>query len=196
MSRILPAIMRLLTAAVLVGAVALRIIDPPVLQQIRNLTFDVYQRLSPRDTGGADALVQVIDIDDESLRRLGQWPWPRTVVAGMLDKLYGNGAILAAFDIVFAEPDRLSPGRVLAAFPDTPQIAELREKLKALPDTDAALQAAMKRGRTIGGFVLTHNKASALPKPPAGFAHAGYDPKPFLYAFSGMTRNLPLSSGV
>ncbi len=183
--------MRLLPAAVLVGIVALRIVDPPVLQQVRNLTFDVYQRLSPRDIGGADALVQIVDIDNESLQRLGQWPWPRTTIATLLDKLYGNGALLAAFDIVFAEPDRLSPGRVLAAFPDTPQIAELREKLKALPDTDAALQAAMARGRTIGGFVLTHDKSADLPKSPAGFAHAGYDPKPFLFAFSGMTRNLP-----
>jgi adenylate cyclase len=192
MPRVLPVIMRLLPAAVLFGAVILRVIDPPILQQVRNLTFDVYQRLSPRDPGGANALVQIVDIDDESLKKLGQWPWPRNVVAAMLDKLYGNGAILAAFDIVFAEPDRLSPRRVLASWPDTPEIIALRDKLKTLPDTDATLAAAMKRGRTIGSFILTHNKSAALPKPPVGFAHAGYDPRPFLFAFTGATTNLPM----
>src|SRR5512140_3471738 len=59
--------------------------------------FDSYQRLAPRPY--KDAGVKVIDIDDESIRRLGQWPWPRTDIARLTRQLADAGASAIAFDI-------------------------------------------------------------------------------------------------
>ncbi len=63
----------------------LHIFQPPVVGQISNLVFDSYQRAYPRPY--EDAAVRVVDIDDETIRRLGQWPWPRTDVARLTDSL-------------------------------------------------------------------------------------------------------------
>ena len=56
-----------------------------------------------------DAGVRVVDIDDESVRRLGQWPWPRTELAALTEAIADAGAAAIAFDIVFSEADRTSP---------------------------------------------------------------------------------------
>ena len=50
----------------------------------------------------------VVDIDEESLARYGQWPWPRYRVAQLLERVRDLGAAAVALDIVFAEPDRTS----------------------------------------------------------------------------------------
>src|SRR5690606_28087306 len=89
-------------AAVLVfGAV-----QRPLLDRLTNLVFDTYQRILPRAEAGAP--VAVVDIDEASIGVLGQWPWPRTVLAQLVDRLGQAGAVTVAFDIVFPEPDRTS----------------------------------------------------------------------------------------
>ncbi|TLM66793.1 MAG: adenylate/guanylate cyclase domain-containing protein [Deltaproteobacteria bacterium] len=58
--------------------------------------------------------VVIVDIDEKSLRALGQWPWPRDVVARLVDRIRAAGARVVGFDVVFAEEDRTSPHRALA----------------------------------------------------------------------------------
>ncbi|GAB4336112.1 MAG: adenylate/guanylate cyclase domain-containing protein [Desulfobulbaceae bacterium] len=55
-----------------------------------------------------DAVV-VADLDEESLRRYGQWPWPRYRMALLLRKLQEAGVLAVGMDILFAETDRSSP---------------------------------------------------------------------------------------
>ena len=57
--------------------------------------------------------MRIVDIDEDSLARIGQWPWPRTVVADLVGKLAGAGATAIGFDILFSEPDQTSPEVVL-----------------------------------------------------------------------------------
>lgn len=52
--------------------------------------------------------IRIVDIDEESLRELGQWPLPRTVLARAVELLQEDGAKVIGFNIVFAEPDRMS----------------------------------------------------------------------------------------
>ena len=86
---------------------ALLVLDSKPQQALRNLQFDQFQRWHPRPYAGVP--VRVVDIDEQSLARLGQWPWPRTRLAALLDKLGADGAACVAFDMVFAEPDRTAP---------------------------------------------------------------------------------------
>jgi adenylate cyclase len=95
--------------AVTVILALLHVWQPPQLSTLGNLVFDSYQRLWPRPY--EDAGVKVVDIDDETIRRLGQWPWPRTDTARLTQALTDAGAAAIAFDVVFSEPDRTSPAR-------------------------------------------------------------------------------------
>ena len=111
---------------VLAAMLVLRAWDPLVLQQLRWLAFDTYQRLEPRTYDPAMP-VKIVDLDDESLARIGQWPWPRTRVAELLERLIQTGAAAIAFDIVFAEPDRSSPEQALELWPKTLEVLALRD---------------------------------------------------------------------
>src|SRR5690349_13695472 len=99
---------RLLGLALLVALLALRISDPRPLEELRLRAFDLFQVIQPRIATERPAVI--VDIDEESLRKFGQFPWPRTRVADMIARLTRLGAAAIAFDVVFAEPDRLSPG--------------------------------------------------------------------------------------
>src|ERR1019366_5702800 len=99
---------RLICLALLIGFAALRIADPAPIEELRVRTFDTFQRIDPRVKTAKP--VTIVDIDEKSLAKFGQWPWPRTRLADMIINLTNLGAIVVAFDIVFAEPDRLNPG--------------------------------------------------------------------------------------
>ena len=101
----------LLPLAVLLMAAVARIAIPDVLDRLSLACFDLYQRAAPREP--VDAPIRIVDIDDASLSKIGQWPWPRGLVAELLAKLRDAGAAVVAFDIDFAEPDRTSAKMLL-----------------------------------------------------------------------------------
>src|SRR5579864_8393475 len=94
---------RLLCLALLIGVAALRIADFAPIEELRVRTFDTFQRIDPRVKTARP--VTIVDIDEKSLAKLGQWPWPRTELADLIINLTNLGAAVIAFDIVFAEPD-------------------------------------------------------------------------------------------
>src|SRR6202158_5391957 len=98
---------RLVCLALLIGLAALRIADPAPIEELRVRTFDTFQRIDPRVQTAKQ--VDIVDIDEKSLAKLGQWPWPRTRIADLVANLTKLGAVVIAFDIVFSEPDRVNP---------------------------------------------------------------------------------------
>lgn len=167
----------------------LRILDPGATQQARWLVFDTYQRIKPR-IYNPGLPVKIIDIDDASLARLGQWPWPRPLVARLVATLTRAGAAAIAFDIVFSEPDRSSPEQALKVWPQTREVIALRESVAALPSHDGLFAKAIAQAPVVAGFVLTHNERTRTPAVKSSFAIAGDDPKPFALAFEGAVLNL------
>src|SRR6266852_8258271 len=118
-----------LPIALLFVAVTARLAASDLLERLSLFCFDLYQKAAPRESG--DAPIRVVDIDDKSLSRLGQWPWPRTVVAQLVDRLREAGAAVVAFDIDFAEPDRTSPRLLLPLLAQNGVGAGEAEKLLA-----------------------------------------------------------------
>ena len=98
---------RLVCLLLLIGLAALRIADFAPIEELRVRTFDFYQRFDPRVKTARP--VTIVDIDEPSLKKFGQWPWPRTYLADMVINLTNLGAVTIAFDVVFSEPDRLNP---------------------------------------------------------------------------------------
>ncbi len=75
----------ILPAALALIGMALLWWEPFPLQVTRHALFDQYQRWSPRAYHASP--VRIIDIDEESLKRIGQWPWPRTRLAELVERL-------------------------------------------------------------------------------------------------------------
>jgi adenylate cyclase len=179
----------LLPYLILVFLVAARVYDPVPIQQARWLVFDTYQKLKPRPYDPT-LPVKIIDVDDESLARLGQWPWPRIILADLVDKLTKAKVAAIAFDIVFAEPDRSSPEQILSMWPQTLEVIALRESVAVLPPHDEVFATSIAKGRTITGFVAKHEGPGGQPAARATFAIAGDDPAPFLPSFKTAVVNL------
>jgi adenylate cyclase len=178
-----------LALLLLLALAALRIFDPLPIQELRVRVFDLFQVMQPREA--TERPVVIIDIDEQSLRSVGQWPWPRTRIADLISRLTQMGALVIAFDVVFAEPDRMSPSVAADEFRDLDDAT--RTKLRALPSNDAVLADALKNSRVVLGesglpFAVAQPEGA---RPPIGLATMGGDPRPFLLNFPGLLRNVP-----
>ena len=177
--RLLPLLSSLLVVVLLTG---LRIIDPYPTAVLREIAFDFYQRLEPRPPG--DFPVRVVDVDEASLAALGQWPWPRSDLARLTDRLTELGAAAIGFDMRFVEPDRLSPARIAASLPHV--------DAAGLADYDADFAAALRRAPSILGFSRTPNGPPMTGAAKAGFAVSGPDPAPGVAQLEGAAAPLPM----
>src|SRR5438105_14752798 len=126
---------RLLCLLLLRGFAGLRAADAAPVEAIRVSTFDFFQRIDPRKKMARP--VTIVDIDDKSLEKFGQWPWPRTRIADLITELTRLGAVVIAFDAVFSEPDRLNPAFAADTFRNLDP--ETRARPRALPSNDQIL---------------------------------------------------------
>ncbi|MBI3440587.1 MAG: adenylate/guanylate cyclase domain-containing protein [Proteobacteria bacterium] len=175
----------------LAEAVMLRIENTPLIEHLQQLTFDVYNRILPRATGHG---VAIIDIDEDSLRNYGQWPWPRPQVAQLPDILHQMGARAIAFDMVFAEPDRTSPALIAERLPPTPALRPIAEALKELPDNDQLFANKIAAlGNVVTAFVAANQPGRQDPVLKAKFINEGYKPDPlrFINTFPYFAASLP-----
>jgi adenylate cyclase len=169
---------------------SIRIWDPHPLEEFRLRSFDRYQNISPRNSPVRP--VVIVDIDEESVSAYGQWPWPRTVLAELLTRLYEMQTVAIAFDVVFAEADRASPGEAVKHFRNLDEAT--REILIRQPSNDDIFAEAIGRGKVVVGQsgTNTSNAPSLETYPETGFATLGPDPRPYLIEFPYLLRNLPV----
>ncbi|MBM3486195.1 MAG: CHASE2 domain-containing protein [Alphaproteobacteria bacterium] len=112
---------------------------------MRTWSFDRYHAVIDRDD--APGPVTVVDIDDASLGAVGQWPWPRDRMAALVDALTRAGTQVIGFDVLFADPDRLSPHRLADCVPD----AAAADALRRLPDNDEVFARSIMASRVVLG---------------------------------------------
>ena len=181
--------------AVVIG-LALLLTDPLFLRALRNGLFDQYQRWHPRDYQSVP--VRIIDIDAASLEHLGQWPWPRTRLAELVERLNAAGVAAIGFDMVFAEPDRTSPKTVAELWSLKGELSgELRGALEKLPDHDQVFSQSIQKAPVVLGFALDRAKTAAslgTPKQfsrPYRYINAGVPPGHWLHDFTTVTTSLP-----
>ena len=184
--------------AVTVVMVLLYATEPLVLQQARAALQDGYQRAAPREST-PDTPVHIVDIDEAALREFGQWPWPRTYLAELTDRLFDLGAVTIGYDILFAEPDRTSPSAMAENWgrfaPTTPLVFD---SLAMLPDHDTALADMLASGPTV--LAVAGAEEGTPPDPKAGIAYTGRLPETALTAYPGALSPIALltegSSGI
>jgi adenylate cyclase len=76
--------------------------------------FDIFSNILPAKK--PTETVVILDIDDKSLKDLGQWPWPRYRIANLLRAVSENGASAIGIDMIFPEPDRTSVSEIMNSF--------------------------------------------------------------------------------
>ena len=169
--------------------------NPLLVETARLKVFDQYMRIKPREPLQLSPVV-IVDIDEASLEEVGQWPWPRTVFATLIDRLAEMGAAAIAFDVIFAEPDRLSPGEFAATLLDAdPAIVA---GLQALPDNDEAMADAMRRHPVVLGqppsmYPLAQERAAETRS--TTIAEINGDPRPYLIEFADLIHSVPALEG-
>jgi serine phosphatase RsbU (regulator of sigma subunit)/CHASE2 domain-containing sensor protein len=161
--------------------VAVFVPEMPGLRLLRLAAFDAYQSLAPRVPRAVP--VAIVAIDEESLRRYGQWPWPRSWLGRLVTRVSEARPAAIGMDILMPEPDRLSPGRVAGLLEELePAVAQ---KLAAMPSNDAVLAEAMRGRRVVLGLAGVETADSATPRgvglPPV--RAFGADPAPFVRHF-------------
>ncbi len=167
------------------------LIQPPFLEDMRNFVFDRFQRLSPR-VYDRDAPVRVVAVDEESLKLLGQWPWPRDKWAELLGKLTKLGAAAIAIDVLFAEPDRLSFENILASVPNKKAQKDLSKSLAKAASNDELFGKAIHSAPVVLGMTLVAKGGAESHPQKAGLVFAGDDPTPFLATFRRVVTPIPM----
>jgi len=148
-----------LVGVLALAAFALWLVDPIPMQNLRLAQFDQFQRWHPRPY--TPVPVRVVDIDEASLKAYGQWPWPRTRIAELVERLHQAGAAVIALDVLLAEPDRTSPA-AMAQLWHHPQASAF---LQQLPDHDAVLAQALRGRPVVLGSSVSHSAQGSAPGP-------------------------------
>jgi adenylate cyclase len=163
--------------------IALFVSELPGLRLLRLAAFDAYQSLAPRVPRAAP--VAIVAIDEESLRRYGQWPWPRSWLGRLATRVIEARPAAIGMDILMPEPDRLSPARVAGLLEGLDPV--VAQKLAAMPSNDAVLADAIRGHRVVLGLAGVETVDLATPRgagPPPVRAF-GADPAPFVRRFAG-----------
>jgi adenylate cyclase len=152
---------------------AARYYEVPIITQLDNIVYDARLQLTmPR---GVDERIVILDIDEKSLQEVARWPWPRDIMAELIEKLFGEYEVaIVAFDVVFAEADYSSGIRVLdqlaqGALKDVPDFLQSYRGLRSSLDNDGRFAQAIKGKPVVLGYYLNSDKdakrIAAIPDP-------------------------------
>ena len=166
-----------------------QIFDPLGIRSVEDELFDQYQRWSPRPYD-PQTPVRVIDIDETSLDRFGQWPWPRNHLAEMVRRLAGAQVGAVGFDILFEEADRTSPIPSIEAWG---RFGDMTIDLDVanLPDHDDLFGAALATWPTVLSVAGLPEDRETEFKPKAGVSVVGDTPINALVTFQSTSGNVP-----
>ncbi len=170
---------------------AARYYEVPIITQLDHIMYDARLQLTmPR---GVDERIVILDIDEKSLQEVARWPWPRDIMAGLIEKLFDKyGVAIVAFDVVFAEADHSSGIRVLdqlaqGALKDVPNFLQSYRELRPTLDNDGRFAQAIKGKPVVLGYYLNSDK---------GAKRIAAIPEPVLPKGTFQGRNIPFTSWV
>ena len=170
----------------------LPLLDPMnIFSDLRLRSFDTFQQMYPREKMQDDPVV-LVDIDDESLSRYGQWPWPRNLVSELVNQTYYS--LATGFDIVFAEPDRTGSSQLKRTYQSNPSMINA---LESVPDHDEIFSDAIENhGTVVLGLAPNNNGVSEFNQLKSGLVVQGDDPKQFLNRYIGVESNIEILENV
>jgi adenylate cyclase len=168
---------------------ALRILDPGIITELRVRGFDLVERVWPRTSDSTK--VTIIDIDEKSLAQYGPWPWPRHLLAELLRRIAQGNPHVVGIDCVLADQDRLSPTEIARELPGLPPA--VAEALAQLHRRDHDLAEAIGAVPTVLALIPGREQVARssgwIPSVP--FRQVGADPTPFLKSYKSTVQSEP-----
>jgi adenylate cyclase len=179
---------KLLAILLLIVLVAAQLLDAPLLARLRNAWFDIYQTMAPRTRESGPAVI--VAIDEASLADLGQWPWPRSLLAQLVERIQLGHPAAIGIDLMFPEPDRMSASRAIQGLRGADP--NLVRQLAKLPDNDELFAAALRKSPAVLGIAGFHDLPDAL-KRSGNFTplrQSGKDALPFVPHYNVAMRSV------
>ena len=140
-------------------------------ERLEYLAYDIRLNLLIDNKSAKDERIVIVDIDENSLRIEGRWPWSRNKIAKLIDNISNAGATVIAFDVIFSEKERNSALDVLEKidFSDNKNIKSFITKNIEKFDNDHYFSQAIKNKDIVLGYI-THTEKNispigALPQP-------------------------------
>lgn len=177
--------MRWLGAGVALLLAVATLLGAPWQRRLQLAWFDSYQSILPRKVQSMPAVI--VEIDEKSLNEIGQWPWPRTETARLIDRIAAAAPAAIGIDLLWPQPDRLSPEAIARTLPQTENVT--RDRLLALPSNDKVLADAVARAPVVLAIAGEYQPtANALRAPP--FRISGGERATTLHAYKGVLTSL------
>ena len=165
-------VLGLLVSLLFLGHAA-RLYEIGFITQVDNIIYDA--RLVVTMPRTVDERIVILDIDEKSLQELGHWPWPRDLMARLIDKLFDKyGIAIVGFDVVFAEADYSSGIRTLEQFAqkelkEVPAFQQAFEQMRSKLDYDGLFAQSLKGRPVVLGYYLNNEagakRIAAIPEP-------------------------------
>lgn len=179
--------------SILIITITLRLFEPSIIQRERLIIFDIYQILQPRVYKSVP--VNIIDIDDESLKKIGQWPWSRDIISQLINNLQQANVSAIGFDVVFAEQDKSSLHHTLPVWqkilPET-EFNSLKRSLDTVPTHDEAMAKTISNAKVVLGFSFIQQNNNTKPIEKASISILGNSPEKTVLNYQGAVKNLDL----
>ena len=158
--------------------IIIKFINPPIIQKISFINYDFYQKVFNR---GEVQDVTIVDIDEKSIAKVGQFPWRRDIYSIILKNLNQHNPKAIAFDIVFSEEDKQNPKDLLLKLQkESSQLIDIE-----VADTNKIFVDSIKSSKIILPILGEPNdnfvKNDSEPK--VRIVTKGEDPKNFIYKF-------------
>jgi CHASE2 domain-containing sensor protein len=162
--------------------IILRFINPSYIQSISNFSFDTYQKIFHYEL--KESPVVIIDVDENSLGQIGQFPWNRKIFADLIDQMVATKPSTIVFDIFFSEEDKQNPTEIVKSYKIDKESSLGKELLK-LPNNDNLFLEKIKNNNIALPILGQIEKPLKVVdrKPIVTFITKGTDPKNFIYKF-------------
>ena len=129
----------------LILLIFLKISNPSFIKSISFLSFDLYQKVFPLRKQSSDVII--VDIDEKSLAKFGQFPWNRSIFAKILSNINEAKPKVIGFDVFFSEKDKQTPDEFIKAY--NLKSSDLIDKLKDIESHDEYLTKELSNTKSV-----------------------------------------------
>jgi len=174
---------------ILILLIILKSFNPSYIKSISFLSFDMYQKVFPIKK--QDSNVVIIDIDEKSLSKFGQFPWSRSIFAKIVKNVTESKPKAIGFDIFFSEKDKQSPEEIIKAYKlNQTEVGEFEDIMENLvvgiiKDHDEIFREQLENSKSVlavlGSNVSSHGSYDRKAK--ARFLSKGGDPKEYTFNY-------------
>ncbi len=166
---------------ILILLISIKIINPSFVKSVSFLSFDLYQKIIPFNKQDSDVII--IDIDEKSLGKFGQFPWNRSVFAKIIENVNEANPKAIGFDVFFSEKDKQSPEEIINAY--NILSGDVINYLLKIKGHDERFRQQLENSKSVlavlGSNVSSHSSYERKAK--ARFLSKGGDPKKFTFNY-------------